>query len=53
MIRLDELGVPRPGWPGRRLAIARLVAEVVGGALIFIACMGAVVVYGLTLPVRP
>ncbi len=41
MIRLDEfLDLPRPGWPGRRRAIARQLLEVVGLAAFFVALMG-------------
>ncbi len=37
MIRLDEfLDLPRPGWPGRRRAIARQLLEVVGLAAFFV-----------------
>jgi cell division septal protein FtsQ len=36
LIRLDELGIPRRGWPGRRRAIARLVLQMIGMLVILV-----------------
>lgn len=49
MIRLEEFGIPRKGWPGRRRALARLILEVVGGAVLLVAALYLVVVYGVAL----
>lgn len=51
MIRLSDIDarIPRAGWPGRRRAIARLVLEVAGGALLLIAAFYLIAVYGAAL----
>lgn len=47
MIRLSDIDptIPRAGWPGRRVAIARLVLEVVAGAAFLIALLTIAFVY--------
>lgn len=45
LIRLDEFGVPRPGWPGRRRAIARLVVQAVLGTIFLLAALAVAFVY--------
>lgn len=45
MIRLEEFGIPRPGWPGRRRAIARLVLQVAGLTAFLIGMLGLALVY--------
>lgn len=44
MIRLEEFGIPRPGWTGRRRAIARMTL----GALAMIVIAWLAIVYVLT-----
>lgn len=36
MIQLEEFGIPRPGWPGRRRAIAVLALQTIAGAALLI-----------------
>lgn len=45
MIRLEEFGVPRPGWPGRRRAIVRLVLQMVVGTLVLVGTVAVLFVY--------
>lgn len=44
LIGLEELGIPRPGWPGRRRAIVVLVLEVAGLTAFFIGMLATVYV---------
>lgn len=47
LIRLEDVvpGIPRPGWPGRRRAIARLAVQVVLGTLFLVLLLACVFVY--------
>lgn len=45
LMRLEEFGIPRPGWPGRRRAIARLVIQAVIGAIFLIALIALGFIY--------
>lgn len=41
MLTLQDIDprIPQPGWPGRRWAIARLVVEIAGLTVLFVALM--------------
>jgi flagellar biogenesis protein FliO len=46
VISLDEfLELPRPGWPGRRRAIARELAKMLGELLVFLAFIAVVLAW--------
>lgn len=45
MIRLDEFDIPRPGWPGRRRAIAKLVVQMFLGTIFLIALLAIAFAY--------
>lgn len=45
LIRLEEFGIPRPGWPGRRRAIARLVLQMVAGAAVLLLALAVIFIY--------
>lgn len=42
MITLEELGIPRAGWVGRRRAIAVMVLQVAGMTAFFLGLLFAV-----------